>query len=186
MTTLKNYINGSWAESRSSATLDVINPATALTIARVPAGSKKDILNAVEAASEAAPLWRNTPASQRIQYLFNMKQIFEANTDLIAEIRTKECGKTFAESKAEMIRAVENIEVACESQPYAECFSEDIATGVDEFVIRQPLGVGACISPFNFPIMIPFWRHSHRLRKHLYHKAIRESSDDHDENFRTF
>jgi malonate-semialdehyde dehydrogenase (acetylating)/methylmalonate-semialdehyde dehydrogenase len=158
MTTLKNYINGSWAESRSSATLDVINPATAMTIARVPAGSKKDIQDAVEAAGEAALLWRNIPATQRIQYLFKMKRILEANTDLIAEICTKECGKTFTESKAEMTRAVENIEVACGIPTLMQgIFSEDIATGVDEFVIRQPLGVGACISPFNFPIMIPFW-----------------------------
>jgi malonate-semialdehyde dehydrogenase (acetylating)/methylmalonate-semialdehyde dehydrogenase len=87
-----------------------------------------------------------------------MKQVLEANTDLIAEICTKECGKTYAESKAEMVRALENIEVACGIPTMLQSpFSEDIATGVDEFVIRQPIGVGACISPFNFPIMIPFW-----------------------------
>ena len=87
-----------------------------------------------------------------------MKQILEANTDEIAEICTKECGKTFSESKAEIVRAIENIEVACGIPKLLQSeFSEDIATGVDEFYIRQPLGVGACISPFNFPIMIPFW-----------------------------
>lgn len=158
MTTLKNYINGNWVASKSNATLDVINPATALAIAKVPAGCKEDILDAAEAANTAASIWRNTPATQRVQYLYKMKQILEENTEKIAEICTQECGKTYAESKAEMTRAIENIEVACGIPTLMQSqFSEDIATGVDEFMIRQPLGVGACISPFNFPIMIPFW-----------------------------
>ena len=158
MTTLKNYINGQWVDSKSKAVLDVINPATGQAIAKVPAGSGEDIRDAAESAHIASKTWRNTPATQRVQYLFKMKQVLEANTNLIAEICTKESGKTYAESKAEMIRAVENIEVACGIPTLMQsAFSEDIATGVDEFVIRQPLGVGACISPFNFPIMIPFW-----------------------------
>ena len=157
-TILKNYINGQWIESRSDTTLNVIDPATGLRICRVPAGCSQDIEDAAGLAHEAWNGWRNTPATQRVQYLFKMKQLLEAHTDEIAEICTKECGKTFAESKAEMTRAVENIEVACGIPTLLQSvFSEDIATGVDEFVIRQPLGVGACISPFNFPIMIPFW-----------------------------
>ena len=157
-TILKNYINGQWIESKSDATMSVINPATGLRICRVPAGCSQDIEEAAGWANQAWAGWRNTPATQRVQYLFKMKQILEAHTDEIAEICTKECGKTFAESKAEMTRAVENIEVACGIPTLMQSvFSEDIATGVDEFVIRQPLGVGACISPFNFPIMIPFW-----------------------------
>jgi malonate-semialdehyde dehydrogenase (acetylating)/methylmalonate-semialdehyde dehydrogenase len=155
---LKNYINGKWTDSKKSGSLDVINPATGHLLARVPSGSKDDIKDAAEAAHEAWPSWRNTPAPQRIQYLFKMKHILEKNTDEIAEICTNECGKTFTESKAEILRAVENIEVACGIPKLMQSeFSEDIATGVDEFYIRQPLGVGACISPFNFPIMIPFW-----------------------------
>ena len=158
MTTLKNYINGQWVDSKSRVLLDVINPATGQVIVKVPAGSSEDIRDAAESAHIASKTWRNTPATQRVQYLFKMKQVLEANTNLIAEICTKESGKTYAESKAEMIRAVENIEVACGIPTLMQsAFSEDIATGVDEFVIRQPLGVGACISPFNFPIMIPFW-----------------------------
>lgn len=155
---LKNYINGKWTESKGSGSLDVINPATGHLLARVPSGSKDDIKDAAETAHKAWPSWRNTPAPQRIQYLFKMKQILEKNSEEIAEICTKECGKTFTESKAEILRAVENIEVACGIPKLMQSeFSEDIATGVDEFYIRQPLGVGACISPFNFPIMIPFW-----------------------------
>ncbi|MEI6050106.1 MAG: CoA-acylating methylmalonate-semialdehyde dehydrogenase [Bacteroidota bacterium] len=155
---LKNYINGQWIDSKVNAFLDVINPANGHLLARVPAGSKDDIADAAEKAHQAWSSWRNTPATQRIQYLFKMKQVLEANTDEIAETCTKECGKTFAESKGEILRAVENIEVACGIPKLLQSdFSEDIATGVDEFFIRQPLGVGACISPFNFPIMIPFW-----------------------------
>ena len=156
--TLKNYINGKWVESRSSRLIDVINPATGQLLAKVPAGSEEDIKDAAEKAHNAWSAWRNTPATQRIQYLFKMKQLLEAHSDEIAEICTRECGKTFPESKAEITRALENIEVACGIPKLLQGdFSEDIATGVDEFYIRQPLGVGACISPFNFPVMIPFW-----------------------------
>jgi len=155
---LKNYINGKWVDSESTVFLDVINPANGLVLAKVPAGSKKDISDTAEEAHLAWSSWRNTPATQRIQYLFKMKQIMELNADEIAEICTSECGKTFSESKAEIVRAVENIEVACGIPKLLQSdFSEDIATGIDEFYIRQPLGIGACISPFNFPIMIPFW-----------------------------
>jgi malonate-semialdehyde dehydrogenase (acetylating)/methylmalonate-semialdehyde dehydrogenase len=155
---LKNYINGKWVESGGSKFLDVINPANGKLLAKVAAGSKEDIAHAADSAQKAWPEWRNTPATQRIQYLFKMKYLLETNADEIAEICTMECGKTFAESKAEIVRAVENVEVACGIPKLLQGeFSEDIATGIDEFYIRQPLGVGACISPFNFPIMIPFW-----------------------------
>jgi malonate-semialdehyde dehydrogenase (acetylating)/methylmalonate-semialdehyde dehydrogenase len=155
---LKNYINGKWVESRGSILLDVINPANGNVLAQVPAGTRDDVADAAEKANKSWTAWRNTPPTQRIQYLFRMKQILEAHTDEIAEICTKECGKTFSESRAEMTRAIENIEVACGIPKLLQGdFSEDIATGVDEFYIRQPLGVGASISPFNFPIMIPFW-----------------------------
>jgi malonate-semialdehyde dehydrogenase (acetylating) / methylmalonate-semialdehyde dehydrogenase len=155
---LKNYINGQWHESKSSVFLDVINPADNNILSRVPEGSKEDVAEAASKAHEAWASWRNTPATQRIQYLFKMKQILESNTREIAEICTTECGKTIAESKGEILRAVENIEVACGIPKLSQSdYSEDIATGVDEYYIRQPLGVGASISPFNFPLMIPFW-----------------------------
>jgi malonate-semialdehyde dehydrogenase (acetylating)/methylmalonate-semialdehyde dehydrogenase len=157
-TKLKNYINGQWVESKGSSYLDVVNPATGQSIAKVPAGSSEDVRDAAVSANEAYKAWRNTPATQRVQYLFKMKQILEANADELAEICTRECGKTIVESKGEIIRAIENLEVACGIPTLLQSpFSEDIATGVDEFVIRQPLGIGASISPFNFPIMIPFW-----------------------------
>lgn len=158
MRVLKNYINGQWVESSSAETSNVVNPANYELLWQVPAGTKEDIELAADAAKAAQMAWRNTPATRRIQHLFKMKQILEDNVDDIARICTLESGKTFAESKAEMVRAVENIEVACGIPTMMQSqFSEDIATGVDELMIRQPIGVGACIAPFNFPIMIPFW-----------------------------
>ena len=155
---LSNYINGEWIESKSTSFLDVVNPADGTLLARVPAGSGDDVALAAEKAYLAYQSWREVPATQRIQYLFKMKQILEKNADEISEICTKESGKTFAESKAEIVRAVENIEVACGIPKLLQSeFSEDITKGIDEFVIRQPIGVGACIAPFNFPVMIAFW-----------------------------
>jgi len=155
---LKNYINGEWVESRGTSFLDVVNPADGSLLAKVPAGSGDDVALAADKAFQAYLLWREVPATQRIQYLFRMKQILEKNADEISAICTKESGKTFAESKAEIVRAVENIEVACGIPKLLQSeFSEDITKGIDEFVIRQPVGVGACIAPFNFPVMIAFW-----------------------------
>lgn len=155
---LRNYIDGQWVETRGSEFLNVINPADNKQIASVPAGSAEDVSAAASAAVKAWPSWRNTPATRRVQFLFGMKQILESNADEIAGICTSECGKTFSESKAEIVRAVENIEVACGIPKLLQSdFSEDISTGIDEFYIRQPLGTGACICPFNFPVMIPFW-----------------------------
>jgi malonate-semialdehyde dehydrogenase (acetylating)/methylmalonate-semialdehyde dehydrogenase len=158
MKKLKNYINGEWTESKSSDYINVENPGTGEILSMVPAGCKEDIELAAGAASNVFNEWRNTPAVKRIQYLFKMKDILEKNSDEIATICTMECGKTFAESKAEIVRAVENIEVACGIPTLMQGeFSEDISAGIDEFVIRQPLGIGASIAPFNFPIMIAFW-----------------------------
>lgn len=158
MQKLKNYINGEWTESNSEEYFDVDDPGTGEIISHVPAGCNEDIRIAADAASQAFMGWRNTPAEKRIQYMFKMKTILDNNADEIATICTMECGKIFAESKAEIVRAVENVEVACGIPTLMQGeFSEDISAGIDEYVIRQPLGIGACISPFNFPIMIPFW-----------------------------
>jgi len=155
---LKNYINGEWVESKSASFLDVINPSDGSLLSKVPAGSSEDVALATEKAHQAYQSWREIPATQRIQYFFKMKQILELNANEIATICTKESGKTFPESKAEILRAVENIEVACGIPKLLQSeFSEDITKGIDEFVIRQPLGTGACIAPFNFPVMIAFW-----------------------------
>ena len=153
-----NYINGEWVKSDTSDSLDVINPATGQPIAQTPLGSRGDVDAAAKAASEAFPAWRRTPVQDRVQYLFKLRDLLKANHDEIARIITNECGKTFEEARAEMVRAIENVEVAC-GMPHLMKgeLVEDIAPGIDELMIRQPLGVCATIAPFNFPGMIPFW-----------------------------
>ena len=157
MNPLPHYIAGRWKNSGSDA-LDVDNPATFEVLARVPLGSPAEVNEAVHAAAAAFPEWRNVPTNTRIQYLFKLKALLEENVDEIARLITQECGKTLAESKGELRRAIENVEVACGMPVMIQSeFSEDIARGIDEYMIRQPLGVCACIAPFNFPGMIPFW-----------------------------
>ena len=153
-----NYINGEWIKPDVKEYFDVINPATGEVIARTPLGSKADVEAAAKAASEALPAWRRTPVNDRVQYLFKLRNLMRENGDEIARLITNEAGKTFEESKAEMVRAYENIEVACGLPHMSKGeFVEDIAPGIDELMIRQPVGVCATIAPFNFPGMIVFW-----------------------------
>src|SRR5262244_267746 len=117
-----------------------------------------DVNAAVEAAAAAFPEWRRTPPEDRIQPLFKLKMLLEDHIDDIARIITMENGKTFTEAKAEMRRAIENVEVACGIPTMMQGYNlEDVARGIDEIMIRQPLGVVAAIVPFNFPGMIAFW-----------------------------
>ncbi len=158
MIKILNYINGEWVEPKPKETLDVINPATGELIARTPLCAAADVEMAVQAAKEAYPAWRRTPAQDRVQYLFKLKFLMEGALDEISRTITDECGKTYDESKAEMRRAIENVEVAGGIPMMMKGeFSEDIAPGIDEFMIRQPVGVCATICPFNFPGMIAFW-----------------------------
>lgn len=155
---IENYINGKWTASRTTDFMDVINPATQDLLCKVPASNKIEMNEAVEAASTALKDWRHTPATERVQYLFKLKMLFEENLDELARTITLECGKTFAESKGELQRAIENIEVACGIPTMLMGSNlENIARGIDEHMIRQPVGVVGIITPFNFPGMIPFW-----------------------------
>jgi malonate-semialdehyde dehydrogenase (acetylating)/methylmalonate-semialdehyde dehydrogenase len=135
-----------------------MNPATGEVIAKSPAGSAEEVAAAVDAASAAFPEWRATPAPERIQYLFRLKQLLEDHFEEIARITTMENGKTLAESRGELRRGIENVEVACGIPTLMQGYNlEDVARGIDETMFRQPLGVVAAITPFNFPAMIPLW-----------------------------
>ena len=158
MLKILNYINGEWIEPNVAKTIDVVNPATGELLAQTPICEQGDVNAAANAAAEALPSWRVTPAQERIQYLFNLRDLMKANLDVISRIITNECGKTIEEAKAEMVRAIENVEIACGIPMMAKGeISEDIAPGIDEIMLRQPVGVCATICPFNFPGMIPFW-----------------------------
>ena len=155
---LTHYINGQWAEAHTSEWREVVNPATGEILASVPLANAADVNAAVEAAAAAFPEWRRTPPEDRIQPLFKLKMLLEEHIDDIGRIITMENGKTFGEAKAEMRRAIENVEVACGIPMMMQGYNlEDVARGIDEMMIRQPLGVVAAIVPFNFPGMIPFW-----------------------------
>ena len=158
LTRLSNFMNGRWIESTASEWMDVTNPATGETIAKVPLSSATEVAKVVESAAAAYPEWRRTPPEDRIQPLFKLKQLLEDHLDELSRIITEENGKTLAEAKAEFRRAIENVEVACGIPMMMQGYNlEDVARGIDETMIRQPLGVVAAITAFNFPGMIPFW-----------------------------
>lgn len=156
--TMKNYISGQWVGSTSSESLPIHNPATNEVIGHVPLSGSAEVGLAVKSAAEAFPAWRRTPPTERIQYLFKLKDLLEENFEDISKTITIEHGKILGASKGEMRRAIENVEVACGIPTMMRGqILEDIASGIDEYMIRQPLGVCAIIAPFNFPGMIPFW-----------------------------
>lgn len=158
MIRVPNFIGGQWVGSSAKEWRDIVNPASGEVLAQVPLADAAEVNAAVEAAAAAFPEWRRTPPEDRIQPLFKLKMLLEDHIDDIARIITQENGKTFAEAKAEMRRAIENVEVACGIPLMMQGYNlEDVARGIDETMIRQPLGVVAAITPFNFPGMIPFW-----------------------------
>jgi malonate-semialdehyde dehydrogenase (acetylating) / methylmalonate-semialdehyde dehydrogenase len=157
-TQLPNYINGAWCRSGAGERLDIINPATAEVIVTMPLSPAAEVDAAARAAADAFREWRQTPAGERVQYLFKLKTLLEENLDEVARTLTNECGKTYSEAVGELRRGIENVEVACGIPILMQgSYSEDIARGIDEILIRQPLGVVAAITPFNFPGMIPLW-----------------------------
>src|SRR5215472_11511536 len=140
-TKIPNYINGEWVESTAREWTDVLNPATAEVLGKVPLSDAAEVIKAIDAAAAAFPAWRRTPPEDRIQPLFKLKPLLEEHLDDISRLITQENGKTFSEAKAEMRRAIENVEVACGIPTMMQGFNlEDVARGIDEMMIRQPLG----------------------------------------------
>lgn len=155
---LNNYYDGKWQVPESQDYSQVLNPATGEVLASMPLSTAADVDRAVQAASAAFEVWRRVPAEDRVQNLFRLKSLLDEHHDELAGYITNENGKTLAEARGEMKRAIENVEVACGiTSLMMGDFSEDIASGIDELLIRQPVGVCTIISPFNFPGMIPFW-----------------------------
>jgi malonate-semialdehyde dehydrogenase (acetylating)/methylmalonate-semialdehyde dehydrogenase len=156
--TLLNFINGRWDVAAVSDTLPIHNPATGDVLAAAPLSSTVEVEKAVQAAGAALPAWRRTPPGDRIQPLFKLKALLDAQFSDIARVITQECGKTLSEAEGELKRGLENVEVAT-GIPSLMMGSnlEDIASGIDELMIRQPVGIVAAITPFNFPGMIPLW-----------------------------
>ncbi|MFI5058262.1 MAG: aldehyde dehydrogenase family protein, partial [Candidatus Acidiferrales bacterium] len=141
---LQNYVNGAWRRPTTTEYANVTNPATGEPLARVPLSHAADVDAAVQAGAEAFPAWRRTPPGERVQYLFKLKNLLEEHIDELSRLITLENGKTFNESKAELRRGIENVEVACGIPMMMQGYNlEDVTPGVDEMLIRQPLGVVA-------------------------------------------
>ncbi|HWG19216.1 MAG TPA: CoA-acylating methylmalonate-semialdehyde dehydrogenase [Terracidiphilus sp.] len=157
-TEVRNFIDDRWLSPTSDPGLELANPATGEPLGRSPVGSAAEVDAAVQAAHATFPGWRSTPVGDRIQFLFKLKSLLEEHIDELAALITTENGKTLAESRGEIRRGIENVEVACGMPVLVQGYSlEDIAPGIDEIMVRQPLGVCAAITPFNFPLMIPLW-----------------------------
>jgi malonate-semialdehyde dehydrogenase (acetylating) / methylmalonate-semialdehyde dehydrogenase len=158
MDVLANLVGGSWTVPSVDRRLPVVDPATGTPLAETPLSGAAEVDRAVQAAARAFPEWRRTPPGDRVQHLFKLKALLESNLDDLARTITRECGKTLAESTGELRRGIENVETACGIPLLMQGYtSEDIARGIDETMIRQPLGVVGIITPFNFPAMIPLW-----------------------------
>ncbi|MEY4227391.1 MAG: hypothetical protein RL190_2148 [Actinomycetota bacterium] len=155
---LPNYINGAWVPSASSELLDVQNPATGEVLSQVPLSGANDVDQAVQAARAAFPAWKAKSTIDRARWLFGFRQQLEENKDRLAECVTLEMGKTFPDARAEVERMIEMVECACAIPTTMQGRNlEGVATNVDAETIRQPVGVCAAITPFNFPAMVPMW-----------------------------
>jgi malonate-semialdehyde dehydrogenase (acetylating)/methylmalonate-semialdehyde dehydrogenase len=158
MNVLTHFVNGGgWAGS-STRTTDVYNPATGEVTGSVALASKKDVDDVVAIAEQAQRKWGATPAAKRAQVMFAFRDLLHKNIDELALLLSAEHGKTIDDAKGEIARGIEVVEFSCGMPHMLKGeYSEQVASGVDTFSVRQPLGVVAGITPFNFPAMVPLW-----------------------------
>ncbi|MCB1862876.1 MAG: CoA-acylating methylmalonate-semialdehyde dehydrogenase [Gammaproteobacteria bacterium] len=158
MKTLHHYINGRKVAGASGRFGDVFNPATGELSARVPLASAAETATAVEAAAAAFPAWRDTPPLQRARVMFRFKELLEHRLDELAELVAAEHGKVLSDARGSVIRGLEVVEFACGVPHLLKgSFTENVGREVDSHSLRQPIGVCAGITPFNFPAMVPMW-----------------------------
>ena len=155
---IKDYIDGKWVSSSAKESYPITNPATGVELERCPLGTAADVDRAVKAAHAAFQEWKHVPGIERIQYLFKLKPLLEANLEELASLVTREHGKTLVEARGSVKRGIQMVETATGMPTFQKGeFLEDIARGIDCRTMRQPLGIFAGIAPFNFPAMVPFW-----------------------------
>ncbi len=153
-----HWIDGKRVDGTSGRTGPVYNPATGLQTAEVDFATAAEVDTAVASAGQAAREWRSASLSKRSGVLFAFRELLHANADELAKIVTSEHGKVLSDAHGEIARALENVEYACGVPELMKGgYSEQAGTGVDVYSIRQPLGVVAGITPFNFPVMVPLW-----------------------------
>ena len=155
---LENYVDGAWVRSAASEHLDVPDPSSGTVIARVPRSGAADVNGAVRAARKAFRSWRDTPVAERARRVLALRQLLEARADELARTVVRENGKTLDEAEGSVRRGIEAVEFAASAPTTLQgSFLEDVSRGVDTTLVRQPVGVVAGITPFNFPVMIPLW-----------------------------
>ena len=155
---IEHFINGAITASTGDRSQDVTNPATGEVSARVALASVADVNAAVAAASAAAPAWADTAPLKRGRIMSKFKELIERNHDDLARAITREHGKVLSDARGEVTRGLEIVEFACGiPQLLKTQFTDNIGGGIDNWQLRQPLGVTAGITPFNFPVMVPLW-----------------------------
>jgi malonate-semialdehyde dehydrogenase (acetylating)/methylmalonate-semialdehyde dehydrogenase len=155
---LQNYVDGSWAPASGSETRDIVDPASGTVLAKLPWSTSTDVGAAVAAARRAQPEWARRPVIERARLLFKLRELVDAHREEYAELLTLDTGKALADARLEMVRALETIECATAiPQTMQGRVLGQIATGIDAETFRQPVGVCAAITPFNFPAMLLMW-----------------------------
>lgn len=156
---LKLYIDGEWVDSDSDEVIPSMNPAKDTTIAEVPFATRDEVDEAIKTAEEAFPAWAELPVTTRVRYIYKMWHVLEEHFEEISRIISQNHGKVIDEARGEVRRLIENVETAA-AIAYTLQKGEQldqVASGIDETLVREPMGVFSIIGPFNFPVMAPFW-----------------------------
>ncbi|MHB8735307.1 MAG: aldehyde dehydrogenase family protein [Terriglobales bacterium] len=152
------FAGGEWRTSRSEQFLEICNPANGALLARVPFCLPEEVDHAVAAAAAAFPAWRDTPVTQRVRVLFRYRELLNQREEELAQLTSREHGKTLEEARASVRRGIEVVEFACGIPTLLMGESvEGVGRHIDTVSLRQPLGVCIGIPPFNFPAMVPLW-----------------------------
>jgi malonate-semialdehyde dehydrogenase (acetylating)/methylmalonate-semialdehyde dehydrogenase len=158
VTSIAHYISGQTTAGTSTRAQDVFNPATGAVTGRVSLANVQDVAAAVASAQAAFPAWADTPPLRRARVMFKYLELLNQNRDALARMITAEHGKVFTDAQGEVTRGIDIVEFACGiPQLLKGDFTDQVSTGIDNWTLRQPLGVVAGVTPFNFPVMVPMW-----------------------------
>ena len=158
VTSIAHYISGQKTAGTSTRAQDVFNPATGAVTGRVSLANVKDVNQAVASAQAAFPAWADTPPLRRARVMFKFLELLNQHRDTLAHMITAEHGKVFTDAQGEVTRGIDIVEFACGiPQLLKGDFTDQVSTGIDNWTMRQPLGVVAGVTPFNFPVMVPMW-----------------------------
>ncbi len=158
VTSIAHFISGHTVSGKSTRAQDVFNPATGAVTGRVHLANTQDVDQAVASAQAAFPAWADTPPLRRARVMFKFLELLNLHRDKLAHMITAEHGKVFTDAQGEVTRGIEIVEFACGiPQLLKGDFTDQVSTGIDNWTLRQPLGVVAGVTPFNFPVMVPMW-----------------------------